>query len=371
MKNKITSIVFGGLLISMAISNVILPAKSFSSKENRYLQLFPKWSVEDGFSGKFGTSFEKYTTDQFIGRDAWISLKTISDLAVLKKDNGRVYFGKDGYLFDVDDKINEDQALKNIANINKLLDTIKEKHSTTDVYALLLPSKSQVLVDKLPAYAPVINEEAIVENLEDKLNDNINILSLIQTLKDKSNEEIYYKTDHHWTTTGAYYSYAYFMESKGEVPLSKDDFIVSRVSSDFLGTSYRKANYYSGNPDKIEIYKPIVEIKYDITINQTDEGKLYEESFLSKTDKYSYFLGGDKAIVDIKTSIDNDKTILIVKDSYANSMVPFLLNHYERIIVVDPRYFNISIQDFIIEEEVDEVLYLFNIQNLIQEKTLR
>lgn len=371
MKNKTTSLVFGLLLISMAISNIILPTKSFSNKENRYLQQFPKWTIRDVFSGKFGTSFETYSTDQFIGRDGWIVLKTLSDLAIFKKDNGRVYFGKEGYLFDVDGKTNDTQAKKNIANINKLLDSIKVTNKDIYVYALLVPSKSEVLKDKLPPYAPVINEEAIVVNLKNELIENIKILSLIQILSENQKEDIYYKTDHHWTTRGAYYAYKYFIESKGEIPLSKDKFIVSEVSDSFLGTSYRKANYHSGNPDKIEIYKPINDIKYKIRVNQKDEGVLYDKSFLAKTDKYSYFLGGDKAIIEIETSIKNDRTILIVKDSYANTMVPFLLNHYERLIIIDPRYFNMPIKDYIYNEKVDEILYLFNIQNFIQEKTIR
>lgn len=371
MKNKIRSIFFAGLLISIAIFNMITPQKIFSNKENRYLEQFPKLDIDGIISGKFGEKFDKYSSDQFIGRDLWISLKTLSDLAMLKKDNNRVYFGKEGYLFDVDSGIDKEQRDKNIHNINKLLDRLKEEYKDIDVYSLLVPSKSEVLKDKLPNFAPTVDEEDIIDNLEDSLRDNVNILSLIQVLNEKTDEYIYYKTDHHWTSKGAYYAYKYFLEMKGEKPLSEEEFITETVSEDFLGTSYRKANYYSGIPDWIDIYIPKDKVEYDITINQIDkEDSLYDTSFLNKTDKYSYFLGGDKSIIEIETSVKNDKTILVIKDSFANSFIPFLTNHYEKITVIDPRYFNMSIMDYIEDKDIDEILFLFNIQNFIGEKSL-
>lgn len=94
MKEKIRSIIFMGLLLSLSILNIASPKKVFSNKENRYLQEFPKLSKKTIMSGEFSKNFETYTSDQFIGRDNWISLKTITDLAMLKKDNTRVYFGK-------------------------------------------------------------------------------------------------------------------------------------------------------------------------------------------------------------------------------------------------------------------------------------
>lgn len=371
MKNKITSLFFAGLLISIAILNIITPQRTFSGKENRYLQLFPDFNREDIISGKFGDDFEKYSSDQFVARNFWISLKTISDLAILKKDNDRVYFGKEDYLFDLDKAIKEEQEDKNIANINKLLINLRENHKDIDVYALLVPSKSQTLQNKLPDYAPTVDEEKIIDSLKFSLEDNINILSLIDILRNNSDEYIYYRTDHHWTSKGAYYGYQHFLKSKGDKPLDVDDFAVETVSKDFLGTSYRKANYYTGKPDNIDIYTPKDPIDYNIKINEIEkEDSLYDNSFLNKTDKYSYFLGGDKAVIEIETSIKNGKTILIIKDSFANSFIPFAVNNYEKVIAIDPRYFNIKIADYIEGKDIDEIVFLFSIQNFIQEKAL-
>lgn len=372
MKEKLRSIFFVGLIISMSIFNIIKADKTFSKEENRYLEEFPKFSIEDIMSGEFGKSFEKYSTDQFIMRNAWISLKTISDLSMLKKDNSRVYFGKEGYLFDLDEKIDETQFGKSILSINAFLDKIDKINKDIDIYALLVPTKSQVLGNKLPPYAPKVNEEEIIDRLSDSLIDNIKIISLMNILNENNDEYIYYKTDHHWTSKGAFYAYKCFLESKGQTSLVEEDFKIHEVSKDFLGTSYRKANYYKGVPDSIDIYSPIKKIEYDMTINRKDKASsLYDESYLNKTDKYSYFLGGDKSIIEIDTSIIDGKAILVIKDSFANSFIPFLINHYEKIIVVDPRYFNGGIGELAQGQDIDEILFLFNTQSFVQEDSLQ
>ena len=371
MKKKIRPILFLGLLIAMSIVNIISPKRAFSSKENRYLQEFPKLSYKALISGEFESDFEKYTTDQFIGRDNWISLKTITDLTLLKKDNTRVYFGKEDYLFDVDNKIDEEQFSKNMKNLNIFIDSIKNYNKDISITALLVPTKTEIFTEKLPLYAPVVNEKEIVEMIKSSLKEDINILDLIDLLKEKSNENIYYRTDHHWTTKGAFYGYKYYLKEMGQLSLDEDSFIKEKVSDNFYGTSYRKANFYLGNPDEIYSYKLKEEPEYKITYNNmTNANNLYDESFLSKTDKYSYFFGGDKALIEIETSIKNDKSILVIKDSFANSLIPFLLNHYEKILVIDTRYFNMSISDYIKEKDINEVLLLFNIQNFVKEKSI-
>lgn len=367
MKSKIRSILFAIIILGLSVINVTRPTKVFSSKENRYLQQFPELTLSNIFSGDFSTDFEKYASDQFIGRDNWIGLKTLSQLAMLKKDNGRVYFGKDDYLFDVESGLDEKQFHLNMEYINIFANSIGEKIKIT---ALLIPTKTQVLEDKLPAYAPVIDEEKLVEQIKENLNKDIIVTDLINTFKEHANEYIYYKTDHHWTSKGAFYAYEKYLQSIGSNPLKERDFIIDLVSDEFYGTSYRKANFYLGKPDAIHKYTGKNPIDYEIHFNSSPEpGDLYDNSFLNKTDKYSYFLGGDKALVEINTSIKNGKTIVVLKDSFGNSMVPFLIHNYEKIIMLDTRYYNGSISDFVDEKDVDEVLFLYNIQTFVSEKS--
>jgi hypothetical protein len=361
-------IIFTGLILSLSIGNILSPIKVFSNKENRYLQELPSLSFKDIISGKFTQDFETYTIDQFVFRDNWISLKTLGDLSLLKKDNGRIYFGKYDYLFDIDKEIDEKQLKENIESINKFLENMSKYN--IPVTSLLVPSKSTVLKEKLPLYAPTIDEEYIVDRLESSLSKNMELINLIEILNEKSNG-IYYKTDHHWTSKGAFYAYEYYMKQIGKEPLKEEDFLIEKVADDFYGTNYRKANFYLGLPDEIYIYNPKNIVEYNMKVNDKDEGNsLYDEKYLNKTDKYSYFLGGDKSLIEIKTSIKNNKTILIFKDSFGNSFIPFLTNHYENIIVIDTRYFNMNINDFIEDRDIDEILLLFNIKNFAEEKSL-
>lgn len=370
MKGKKRTIIFASLLISLSVLNIISPTKIFSDKENRYLQQFPKVNLEDIMSGEFSSDIETYVSDQFLGRDNWIGLKTLSQLAILKKDNGRVYFGNEDYLFDVYKGIDEKQFNSNINSINKFLDKMKEYNDKAVITTLLVPTKTEVLKEKLPPFAPVIDENKIVEKIGKELGDDIKIIDLTNPLKEHSDEYIYYRTDHHWTTNGAYYGYKEYMEQMGQQALSKDQFSLNKVSSNFYGTSYRKANFYQGDPDDIYTYIPNKPIDYNIVYNNEVHSKeLYDEEFLDKTDQYSYFLGGDKALINIETSIKNDKTIAVIKDSFANSLIPFLAGHYNNIVVVDTRYYNGSISELMKEIESDEILLLYNIQNFANEKS--
>lgn len=370
MKSKVRSILFAVVIIGLSIINIIQPTKVFSSKENRYLEGFPELSFKTIMTGEFSTDFEKYASDQFVGRDNWIGLKTVSGLAILKKDNGRVYFGKDDYLFDVENNLNDEQFTLNINILNKFSQAIKKVEKDIKITALLVPTKTEILGEKLPAYAPVIDEKLLVEKIKEALNKNINVTDLIDKFSEHSNEYIYYKTDHHWTSKGAFYAYEKYLNIVGGNPLLETDFIIEMVSDEFYGTSYRKANFYLGKGDIINKYTPKNPLDLEISYNNSSTSKeLYDNSFLNKTDKYSFFLGGDKALVEINTSVKNNKTIVVLKDSFANSMIPFLVNNYENIIIIDTRYFNDSVSQLINERDVDEVLLLYNIQTFVSEKS--
>ncbi len=367
MKEKTLTIIFILALGFLSMANLLAPSKVFSTKENRYLQQFPTLTIKDIMSNNFSANFDTYASDQFIARDKWIGLKTLVDKSILKKDNGRVYFGKDGYLFDVKPAINQEQFDKNIKNINLLSVDLKEINKDLIINAVMVPTKASVLSNKLPLYAPVMDEKELFKQIEKELSNNINLVDLKEKLQTHNNEAIYYKTDHHWTSLGAFYAYQEFLTDQA---LAKDDFIIKEVTNEFLGTSYRKANFYLNSPDTIEKYIAKNASDIIVTIDEKNQtSSLYDESYLNKTDKYAYFLGGDQAVVKINTNITNGKDLLILKDSFANSMIPFLTNHYRNIYVLDTRYYNGSIKDYVANLEIDEVLMLYNIENFISEVT--
>ncbi|OLS02331.1 hypothetical protein TICRE_17180 [Tissierella creatinophila DSM 6911] len=208
MKEKFRVFLFGVLLFGLSVFNILSPNKTFSDRENRFLEKFPELNLESITNGKFNEKFQKYSSDQFIFRDDWISLKTRIDLIGFKKDNGRVYFGKDDYLFAVEEPVDRKRFLKNMEKINKLK---REVSFPLDI--MLVPTKATVLEDKLPPKAPILDEELILEQINSKLDKEINLISPIDLLRLKNKESIYYKTDHHYTSLGAFYTYSEYMES--------------------------------------------------------------------------------------------------------------------------------------------------------------
>lgn len=358
MKDKSRIIIFTILLLGIGLINLFASDSSFSDRENRFLEQIPKFTMKSVMDGKFNTNFDKYASDQFIVRDRWIELKTRIDLFMLKKDNNRIYYGKEDFLFDVDKPINVDRFNKNMININKLHEAID-----TPLDIVLVPSKSSIYYENLPYKAPVINEKQLLSDIQCNIDEDINLISPVDSFNHKKDELLYYKTDHHYTTLGAYYTYKDYVESIGIKAYEQKDFKKTVVSEEFLGTLFRKANYYSKETEAIEKYEYKEKNDVHIKLNGIDEAiGLYDESYLNKTDKYSYFLGGDHPLLNITTSNKGGGTVVILKDSFANSMIPFLTLHFERLIVIDERYYNLRIEDYIKTIDYDRILYIFNLR---------
>ncbi|UJF15404.1 hypothetical protein LZ578_10590 [Jeotgalibaca sp. MA1X17-3] len=369
MNYKRKSIYFIIIFLLFSLLNLLSPVRSFSPKENRYLQTFPDLNQKDFFSGKFGRSIEVFLSDQFIQRDTWTGIKTISDLALLKKDNGRVYFGKDGYLFEVPTAFKEKQFEKNMNSIQAFIENTSVDNHHISFQAILVPSKESVLSDKLPFSAPILDEEHVLERIHSSLSNSITFIDLLPVLKNE--ESFYYRTDHHWTTEGAFVAYQTYRNQLDKSLLKEEQFVKEEVSNHFYGTLYRKANFYTHLPDSIFRYQPLEDWVYQITLNeQTKLSSFYQESFLEKTDQYAYFLGGNHAVVEIETTNKNGQTIGVIKDSFANNFIPFLSLHYEKIIVIDPRHFGGNVQEYLLDQKVNEILFLFTIQDFAQETTL-
>ncbi|MCR3955812.1 MAG: DHHW family protein [Gudongella sp.] len=369
MKDKIRLTLVSLFMVLVSILNLLVPSKSFSNTENRYLQLLPEFGIEELFSGEYAESFQIYSTDQFPFRDFWIRLKTAADLVTLKKDNGRVYFGKDDFLFEVEPPFNLDIIMGNIGYILEFADSLEERETGFNV--VLIPSKEAVLDGFLPDYAPVPDESLIFDTLKDKSGEAFKVINLLNVLKNEDDEYIYYKTDHHWTSYGAYKAYSFLGSELGFEPLGMNDFKKLQVANDFLGAVYRKANLYTGTPDTMEVYKnihvEILEIKIDGAFSGKD---IYYGEYLDSIDKYSYFFGGDHGVVDIETTSDSGKELLIVKDSFSNSFVPFLLEHYSRLVMVDPRHLGGDMSELIEEINPDEVLLMLNTENIAYSRIL-
>lgn len=370
LNNVLTALIFVGFIFGFLIASFVIGDREFSDMENRNLASFPKVSGEAILSGQFTEGFETYVQDQFPARDSLMSLQTDLQKAAGKKDNGMVYFGKDGYLFSIE-TINEEQLAKNVDYIN----TIAEKLGPGVLCQLMVvPTATEILKDKLPSYAVTPDENKALDYVRDHTK--LAYTDLRKTLEQFASQDIFYRTDHHWTTLGAMYAYdAWKWESK-----RTRDYAVTLVSDQFYGTNYSKASLSSIQPDCIYRYDvPVDTDVHTMEIYEADGHKskqfdsVYDESYLQVKDKYSYFLSGNNPVTKIRGSSSPEaagKKIMVIKDSFAHCFIPFMVTDYEEIIAVDLRYYRADLSALAQENGITEVLFLYNVLNLAQDKNL-
>lgn len=365
--NNVFFYMFMSVWVILVILNFFNPKKDFSEEENRYLAKVPKFTMEKLVSGEFSNEMNEYFNDHFIFRDAWVKINSFVQISTGKTENNEVYIGEDGYLFKKE-TITE-KELKNFEYSANKINTIA---GTLDipVYVMIVPNSIYINQDKLPEYVDSPNQLEIIENMYETMNNTINI-NTVQSIKEENkNAQLYFKTDHHMTSAGSYILYKEF--AKASNMKCYDNFITKKISEDFLGTFDAKAQVLNQEKDNIYVYENeynqnLEKVVYDL--ETTDS--IFEESYLLKRDKYSYFLNGNNAKVEIHTKEENGKKLLIVKDSYAHNFAQFLCGNYEEIHLVDPRYYRTTINDYVNENEITDVLFLYNVSNLSNDLGLR
>ena len=347
-------------------AGILQKDKTYSSAENRMLQTFPKLSAKRVLNGKFQKKYETYLSDQFPQRDLWVKFQTKTERTLGKKESNGVYFGKDGYLLEKYTKEDIDPKTTN-KNIHTLKEFVQQASKSANVKVMMVPSKTYTLDRYLPAFAETYDENIFYNKLEKKLPDNV-IVPVYDILYKHNKDYIFYRTDHHWTTLGAWYGYTSYLESCGyNIQNTENKKKFKKVSSDFLGTTHSKVNIYS-QKDEINIYEPENEMTVVYNLGEKTENTFYQTEFLEKKDKYSVFFGGNQAVLEISGGTKNKKTFLIIKDSFANCMIPFLAEDYEKIIVADMRHLNIGMSMLLNKYKPTDVLVLYNTIQFMQDK---
>lgn len=368
MKNKI----FFALIIlvwgALIILNFIVPNQTFSEQENRVLKTWPSFSWEKLVSGKYAEELDSYINDHFIFRNTWLKIESFVDIVLGKKENNNVYIGKDGYLFEKFNVTNN-----NLNNISIAADRINNFANKVQipVYYMLIPNSIYINQDKLPDNVEVYNQELLIDNMYKNMpyTKNINVANILKQNKDKY---IFFKTDHHMTSDGAYLVYKEFCNSANIIPKSLGEFKEVEVSNEFLGTFDSKAQIINQETDTIKIYNNDINTNLEEVIYDNETTKsIYNEDYLNKKDKYSFFLNGNNAKVVVKTKVKNNKKLLVIKDSYAHIMAQFLCQNYEEIHFIDPRYYNLPLSNYVQENEITEALVLYNVSNIITDVGIR
>ena len=364
---RLPGVIFMVLLLGLAGKEALSHQRTYSPVEKRELQTRPEISITKVLDGRFQKKYESYLRDQFPGRDHWVSFQTDMELFMGKNEIHNVYIGKNHYLLEhyTEKEFDPQQISKNLQALEKFVGKAKQN---ADVHVMMVPTKSWILREKLPAFAPHYKEQKFYDALQQKLEKEDVLISVEPVLDAHKEEEIYYRTDHHWTTLGAWYAYKQYTKAVGgDLQRAQGKKKFRCISKDFYGTTYAKINY-ARQADKIEIYEPEDKLRVVYNMGEKKTKTLYDFSFLKTADQYSVFTGGNQAVLEITGGIKNGKTLLLIKDSFANSILPFLAEDYEKLVVVDLRQLNVSGDRLLEMFSPTDILILYNSAQFAQDK---
>ena len=388
--------IFCGLLVLGGIASLAMKKDSVSVMENRKLAQFPEFSDSALWNGKYFKNIENYYADNFPLRDKWISFSgKLRDKFGFQSSEIKMYDeANDAEANEKKDTVKEVNAgplpddgaigevkkrvfvFKNRAfemfgggpGMGKAYADVINSYNRllspgVQVYNLIIPVALEFEITEKYAKMQKPNRPAI-ENIYNSEDSNIKKVWAIDEIRKHRTEYIYFHTDHHWTSLGAYYAYKAFCETAGLIPVSLDT-VASKVKPAFLGSLYRLTRDpgLETNPDSVRYYLFRDSINFYIgssSIGYWTKSKMYGEG-ASGPNSYSVFLQGDLPIVKMETQHKNGRKIAVVKESYGNAFSCFLINNYEKVVVVDQRYYTGDFLKMLKAEGINELLFINNI----------
>lgn len=379
---------FSVIMAVIVIVTIVQPKAEVSENENRTLAKLPtvfdttkaedaanflstiKWKyIADRNGNAFKDDFEAYLCDHIVGRETWVrACNTMQRLSGKKEINGIYTVGDQ--MVQTFTEYDKDAVNASIKAMNAFAAKFPEKQ----FYFMLAPTSQEIFDATIPQYVGTISEKFFIDNTYGKLQ-GIMPIDCRSALAVNSDEYIYYRTDHHWTSLGAFYAYQSAADILGYSAYQLNSFNIEAASDDFRGSLYSRTLDDSITPDAIDYYF-LKDGEPNVKMTCIDHGKtnvydsLYVWEFLKTKDKYSSFTGSNVPVVTIETDVDTDKTLLIIKDSYAHSLIPFLSKHYSKITMIDMRYINTSISRIINLDEYQQVMFMYNVISFADDSNL-
>lgn len=367
---RATALAALALVLALDALFLFTGARAFSPLENRNLQQRPALTLAGVTSGRYESRFDDYVSDQFPFRDAWVALKTAIDRLGGRTESNGVYLGGDGYLI-------QDFTMPSEADYRANLDALAgflQRHGDLKQYVMIAPTAVTVERDRLPALAPAGDEGGYLDRLARDLSGApARFIDLRAALAGaRAQGQVYYRTDHHWTSDGAHAAYLALSAAAG---LSGEAARLERrlLSGDFQGTLSASSGFLPGERDALWAYVPPEDEQFVVTYvgENRRSASLFAAAHLDTRDQYAVFLDGNHPEIRIETTAANGRALLVLKDSYANCLIPMLVGDYEKIIVVDPRYYTGRLEVLMEAEDVNEVLVLYNASTLAGDTALR
>lgn len=357
--SRLTVLIFCLLIFGFALATLLHAPREFSETENRALGQRPAFRWADALNGSFESAYETFLTDQFVLRDRWIALKTSVERLALKRESKDVYFASDGYLIEKHTGVFETElARQNAKALAQFAAPASETLAKGGLSIIIVPNAVAILKDKLPPFAPPSNEHAYLIQLAKLLPEGV-WFDAEAVLREHADEALYYRTDHHWKPLAAFYVFQRWMEEQGRACPELDSYEVSAVSNGFQGTIQSKLGIRTAG-DTIELFQLREPVAYTVQCDGRPAESLYDMAALKTKDQYAFYLGGNHGFVHIETEANGDGKILIIKDSYANCLIPFLISAYREIDVIDLRYTRQRVGELICAGGYTNVLVLYN-----------
>lgn len=342
------------LLIGLAIAQVAVPDRSFSDMENRPLAQLDTPTASTILSGRWMDAAETYAADQFPARDGWMSLQALSDAALLKNERNGILIGRNGWLFERAANLDLTTARRNVVALDAL---------DTPVTLLVVPLSSAVYADALPRWYIADDAESTLASLTDGLSQ-LRTVDMLGPLRDNADgQPLYFRTDHHWTQAGANVAYDALAEAWGFTP---DDPGAVDLSAITYGTYYARAPSPLITGDLFGFDAPE---GVRLLIEGEPVQGLYDASETNARDRYARLLYGNHGHITLESDASGG-TLLVIKDSYANMLLPQLARQYSRIEAIDPRYFAGDLLATIEETEADAILCVYGLTTLLSDRSL-
>ena len=348
---------FSVFLAGLLAWHILLPDRYKSETENRTLAQIPEFSWEALVNGSYTESVEEYFADQFPLRDQWMVLKARAEQLLGKREFNKVYLCGDTLISKVETPV-EGVVEKNLSYVERMA----EKTDAAVVLGLI-PSAAEVWKHKLPMGAQSWDQTNLLAQSQ---------VDFQSALAEHAQEPVFYRTDHHWTTLGAFYGANALLNAFGRTPLKVNDFTVKTASDSFYGTLYSQSGVHWIAPDPLEFW--VEDEGLQVTSWRTGKAEvasLYDHSYLEVKDKYSSFLGGNQPLCVIKNeAVTDGSKLLLVRDSYADSMAPFLAQRFSEVHLVDLRYYRYPVSVYAAENGISDIAVIYSVQNFISDANL-
>lgn len=368
-----TALLFCGILLCFTVLNLFSPQRSFSDNENRVLARFPQFSWKKFFLENYTSDLETWFIDQFVFRDQWIGVKAYGELAFGKIENQNVYFSKDQWLIGQVDIQDPARMQKNIEKIRQFAEV-----SEIPVTVMMVPTAAAMEKEQLPFGAYNTDQDELIDDIKRQLEGSVQFVDVREALRQKKNslngrETLYFRTDHHWTALGAAAGYEALMQAWNLTAMKAGkDFTYQTAAEGFKGTQYSRSGafWHPGDPILTWEYAEPLSVSVEYDQNGDLQTSLFSTERLADKDKYTVYLDGNHALVTIQTSSERSEKLLVIKDSYAHVLVPYLAPHFSQIQMADLRYYRIPMSELAREMGADRILILYSVDNFCADTNL-